>query len=157
MFLVSLHLTGGCASGATPVPSGPRHWAHVSLASTTPRSGSFCPPETHMTNRTVASDDIAIPPEQGRQAGRPVFSYVPGGKKFFTLRAPCQPQLHTGERRSDPLHCKDLMGPHLVGTRVSDLGLAQGHALKWSHIDDTAITDLTPAWLRGLSRRTQPA
>src|SRR5262245_66441365 len=87
MFLVSLHSTGGCASGATPVPSGPRHWAHVSFASTSPRSGSIGPPGTHMTNRTVASAGIAIPPERGRRACRPLLSYVPDGKKFCTPRA----------------------------------------------------------------------
>src|SRR5438270_13530163 len=36
MFLVSLHSTGGLASGATPVPSGPRHCGQLARTSASP-------------------------------------------------------------------------------------------------------------------------
>src|SRR5262245_53164039 len=61
MCLVSLHSSGGCACGATPVPSGPRHWGQECCASTGARSVSGSPASRHVITSLPTSTSMRIP------------------------------------------------------------------------------------------------
>src|SRR5688572_18562586 len=60
-FSVSLHFVGGVADGATPVPSGPRHWGQVSpTAGSAARAAPFARSITRAISAIKARFCIAI-------------------------------------------------------------------------------------------------
>src|SRR5262245_18412126 len=105
MFFVSLHSTGGCALGATPVPNGPRQWAQASCGLTLLRA-AFA--------GTAYSDAIATMPI--RRCISVSFSLPHGSNQVIIFL-----ETRSIETRSnhEALHCHYVPGAWLVRNLAS--------------------------------------